>query len=319
MSLNPSRRAALHDAARWAIREDEAVLRESPPAAAAEVQAMLDDRALADAMTQLPRLSDGDIRAMRSRRRAAIGSGGALALVALLGIGGWQAGWYRTPAPAPLHYETARGQMLDVRLADGSSVHLNGATSLDVTLADTGRSVTMQRGEAYFDVAHLPDRPFTVTARGSATQVLGTAFNIDIVNGGVRLAVYRGKVRFGGAAAEDTAVIVPAGWRTRFEDGRPQAPTRFDAAQKDWRDGWLDIDAMPLADLVDALNRRGGPLIAPPPKQLGAVAISGRFRLDSPRDLLDAMGVAYGFRTLGTGTQLRLIPTDDDDTKPSQP
>ncbi|MET3712995.1 transmembrane sensor [Sphingomonas trueperi] len=316
MSLNPTRRAALHDAARWAMREDDAVLREAPPAAAGEVQAMLDDRALSDAMAQLPRLSDADIRALRSRRRTAIGTGGLLGIAAVLGIGGWHAGWYRAAAPAPLHYETARGQMLDVKLADGSAVHLNGATSLDVTLDDHRRSVTMQRGEAYFDVAHLPDRPFTVHAGGAATQVLGTAFDIDIAAGGVRLAVYRGKVRFGDAAA---AVIVPAGWRTRFAEGRAQAPTRFDAAQKDWRDGWLDIDAMPLGDLVDALNRRGGPLIAPPPPSLRGLAVSGRFRLDSPQALLDAMGLAYGFRTARVGTQLRLESTGADDANSSRP
>lgn len=316
MSLNPTRRAALHDAARWAMREDDAVLREAPPVAAAEVQAMLDDRALSDAMAQLPRLTDADIRALRTRRRTAIGTGGMLGILVVIGFGGWQAGWYRAAAPAPVHYETARGQMLDVKLADGSSVHLNGATSLDVTLEDHRRSVTMQRGEAYFDVAHLPDRPFTVHAGGAATQVLGTAFDIDIAAGSVRLAVYRGKVRFGDAVA---AVIVPAGWRTRFADGRAQPPTRFDAAQKDWRDGWLDIDAMPLGDLVDALNRRGGPLIAPPPPSLRGLAVSGRFRLDSPQALLDAMGLAYGFRTTRTGGELRLEATSDNDANPSRP
>lgn len=319
--MNPgsTRRAALHEAARWAMREDDSVLREPPPAAAAEVQAMLDDRALSDAMAQLPRLSDADIRAMRTRRRAAIGAGGMLGIVAMVGIGGWQAGWYRAPDARAVHYETARGQMLDVPLADGSSLHLNGDTSLDVTLADDRRSVTMERGEAYFDVAHLPDRPFTVRARGSATQVLGTAFNLDIAAGGVRLAVYRGAVRFGNATPGSATVVVPAGWRSRFADGRALAPTRFDAGQKDWRDGWLDIDGMALGDLIDALNRRGGPLIAPPPPGLRGIAVSGRFRLDSPRDLLDAMGAAYGFRTERSDGALRLVPAPAGDANPSHP
>lgn len=319
MSLSPTRRTALHDAARWAMREDEDVLHDPPPAAAADVQALLDDAALSDAMGQLPRLSDGDIRAMRSRRRAALGAGGMLGIVALIGVGGWQAGWYRAADPAPVHYETARGEVLDVRLADGSTLHLNGGTSLDVTLASDRRSVTMQQGEAYFDVAHLPNRPFAVSAQGSATQVIGTAFNLEIGAGSVRLAVYRGKVRFGGALPGSSAVIVPAGWRTRFSGGRPQAPTRFDPVQKDWRDGWLDIDAMPLGDLVAALNRRGGRAIAAPPASLSGITVSGRFRLDSPRDLLDAIGAAYGFRTVEIGTQLRLQPLAEADTKTSHP
>lgn len=314
-----SRRSALRDAARWSMREDEAVLGEQPPVAAADVQAVLDDPALADAMGQVPRLSDSDIHAMRASRRRALGAGGALALVAVVGIGGWQAGWYRPAAPAPLHYETARGQQLDVELADGSRVHLNGETSLDVTLGDKARSVAMLRGEAYFDVAHRPDQPFTVHADGSATRVLGTAFDIDIASGGgVRIAVYRGKVRFGGdGAGNDGAVIVEAGWRTRFADGRARAPTRFDATQQDWRQGWLDVDNMKLGELVDALNRRGGPLIAPPPRSLASVAVAGRFRVDNPHQLLDAMGAAYAFEVVRKGEELHLVPTVESDTKSS--
>jgi transmembrane sensor len=292
-----SRRAALRDAARWAMREDEAVLGEAPPAAAADVQAMLDDPALADAMGQFPRLSDGDVQAMRANRRRAIGTGGALALVAAFGIGGWHAGWYRAPAPAPVHYETARGQQLDVALADGSKLHLNGATSLDVTLREDRRTVTMQRGEAYFDIAHRPDQPFTVHAEGSATRVLGTAFDIDIASSGVRIAVYRGKVRFGGDGADK------------------DAPTRFDATQQDWRQGWLDIDNMRLGELVDALNRRGGSLIAPPPKSLASIAVAGRFRLDNPQQLLDAMGAAYDFQVVRKGKELHLVPSGESVTQ----
>ncbi|OSZ66629.1 hypothetical protein CAP40_12240 [Sphingomonas sp. IBVSS2] len=312
-----SRRAVLRDAAHWAMREDEAVLGEAPPAGAADIQAMLDDPALADAMGQLPRLSDGDVQAMRANRRRAIGTGGALALVAAIGIGSWQAGWYRAAAPAPIHYETARGQQLDVALADGSKLHLNGATSLDVTLGTDRRTVTMQRGEAYFDIAHRPDRPFTVHAEGSATRVLGTAFDIDIASSGVRIAVYRGKVRFGGDGADKQAVIVEAGWRSRFAGGQARAPTRFDATQQDWRQGWLDIDNMRLGDLVDALNRRGGSFIAPPPKPLAAIAVAGRFRLDNPRQLLGAMGAAYDFQVVRKGDELHLIPTREGVTQPS--
>ncbi|MGK6353873.1 FecR family protein [Sphingomonas sp. DT-207] len=315
MSARTNRRAALRDAARWAMREDEAVLREPPPKAAADVQAMLDDPALADAMRQLPRISDSELHALRADRRRAIGAGGALALVAALGIGSWQGGWYRPAAPTPLHYETARGQQLEIDLADGSRLHLNGETSLDVTLDAESRSVAMRRGEAYFDVAHRPDQPFTVHAGGSATRVLGTAFDIDMASGGVRIAVYRGKVRFGGDGVDDEAVTVEAGWRTRFADGQARAPTRFDAAQQDWRQGWLDTDNMQLGELINALNRRGGRLVAPPPKALASVAVSGRFRLDSPQQLLDAMGVAYGFHVVRKGDALHLVP-DAADTRP---
>ncbi len=58
---------------------------------------------------------------------------------------------------------------------------------------------------------------------------------------------------------DKAAVIVPAGWRSRFSaGGQARAPDRFDATQQDWRQDWLDTDDMRLGELVDALNRRGG-------------------------------------------------------------
>jgi transmembrane sensor len=48
-------------------------------------------------------------------------------------------------------------------------------------------------------------------------------------------------------------------------------------------------------DLVEVLNRRGGPLVLPPSEALADMPIAGRFRLDDPRQLLNAIGAAYGF------------------------
>ena len=305
-----SRRAALRDAARWALAEDETPA--TPPPLAGEVQATLDDPALAEALEQsagFGRLSDGDILAMRSGRRRRIATLGTAVLVAAVGMGGWSSEWFATTsAPIVAHYETARGQQRDVTLADGSTLHLNGATSLDVTIDDRKRQVALNRGEAYFDVAHEKTRPFIVQAGASSTQVLGTAFDVDMARGEVKLAVYRGRVRFGGVGAGARSVEVPAGWRSRFEGGVAQVPTRFDAMQQDWRQDWLDTDDMRLADLVDALNRRGGPVISEPPPALGKIALSGRFKLDKPRQLLGAIGTAYGFKVVDEGDKLRLEP-----------
>lgn len=309
-----SRRGALRDAAHWAL-DDKAG--ETPPPHAADARATLEDPALAEALEQVAafgRLSDGDIRAMRAARRRNAAGLGAVALVSVAGIGAWSAGWFKPASSVPplvAHYETRRGEQRDVKLADGSALHLSGATSLDVTLGAGERRVALNRGEAYFDVAHEPKRPFIVNAGDSATRVLGTAFDVDIGRGEVKLSVYRGRVRFGSSAYEAGSVEVPAGWRSRFSDGRARAPTRFDATQQNWRRDWVDTDDMRLADLVDALNRREGPLVMDPPPKLAGVALSGRFKLDNSRQLLDAIGEAYGFRVVPEGDRLRLVATQE--------
>ena len=273
---------------------------------------LLGDPALAEALGHADRrgrLSDGQIRAMRTARRRAIGAGGAglVALTLVVGVAQWQGAPPATSPPPPLRFATVRGQHADVQLADGSRIVLNGATSIDVVLSASDRRVVLRAGEAYFDVAHDPARPFVVAAGGSSARVLGTAFDLDRTASGVDLAVYRGAVRYGAAA--ETGYVVKAGWRSRFRDGHAAAPSRFDPSRQDWREGWLDTDGLRLADLVEMLNRQQGPAVAVSSTPgLADLRVSGRFRIDDPARLLDAMGIAYGFHVVPTGTELRIDP-----------
>ncbi|MES2021801.1 MAG: FecR domain-containing protein [Pseudomonadota bacterium] len=313
-----SRLASLQEAAGLALSGETG---HGPQAATAEcVRATLDDPALEEALgtaAAFGRLSDADILAMRETRRRTLTTAGATAAVLLvLGGGAWQAMRLGTAPALATHYETKRGEERVVALADGSRLELNGATALDVTIDARQRTVLLRRGEAFFDVAHEPDRPFVVTARGSSTRVLGTAFDIDLAHHEVKLAVFRGRVRFGASGA-DTGVLVPAGWRSRFDGTAASAPSRFDPTQQDWRHNWLDTDEMRLGDLVEALNRHGGPVIEAPPPQLEKLVLSGRFKLDNPEQLLGAIGAAYGFTVVHQGAQLRLKPAASRDTKMS--
>jgi transmembrane sensor len=315
-----TRRAALREAAHWAMREDEAVLAERPPQAAGDIQEVLDDPALGEALNAVAaigRLSDDEVRAMRDRRRRALGTGVAAVLVGVVGIGTWQSGLLQPVMPIVQHIETKRGEQRTVELADGSKVQLDGATSIDVTMDGGSRAVELRRGEAYFDIAHEEQRPFTVRAGAATTRVLGTAFSIDLSQRSVKLAVYRGKVRFGGADGGKDGVVVPAGWRSSYSGGAVVAPTRFDTRQQDWRQAWVDTDDMVLGELVEALNRRGGRLIAPPPPSLARLPLSGRFKLDDAEELLGAMGEVYGFRVTRERDQLRLIAGGEGDAKSS--
>ena len=271
---------------------------------------LLNDLALAEALATMAgfaRLSNDEVRAMRARRRRALGSVGALALVLAIGLGRW---WDGSGAITS-HYQTARGQQLAVALVDGTRIRLNGATSLDVTFASAQRHVTLAQGEAYFDVSHDAKRPFAVEIGGVTARVLGTAFDLERTNGQVELGVYRGAVRFADTGSPSSGVVVRAGWRSRYRDGTVGSPTRFDPAQQDWRQGWLDTEGMRLGDLVDALNRGGGPLVVAPPPALAALPIGGRFKLDDPGQLLAAIGAAYGFSVVPEGDRLRLRAISD--------
>ncbi|MEX2235712.1 MAG: FecR domain-containing protein, partial [Cyclobacteriaceae bacterium] len=85
-----------------------------------------------------------------------------------------------------------------IRLPDGSTVLLNEDSELSFadTFGGESRQVIL-KGEAYFDVAHDPSRPFIIKTRNVTTTVLGTAFNVKAYedDSEVKVTVTRGKVQ----------------------------------------------------------------------------------------------------------------------------
>lgn len=74
---------------------------------------------------------------------------------------------------------TASGQKLLVYLPDGSKVKLNSESSIqyDSEFEGSERNIIL-KGEAFFDVVHMADKPFKVTAGNLTTTVYGTTFNV---------------------------------------------------------------------------------------------------------------------------------------------
>ncbi len=68
---------------------------------------------------------------------------------------------------------------IDLELNDHSHVWLNAGSSITYPVAFTGpiRKVSIT-GEAYFEVAHDPTKPFIVSKGSTSVQVLGTHFNV---------------------------------------------------------------------------------------------------------------------------------------------
>lgn len=75
---------------------------------------------------------------------------------------------------------TPRGGQYQVVLPDGTKVWLNAASTLKFPTAFTGneRNVGLT-GEAYFEVAKNPGKPFRVTSAGQTIEVLGTHFDVN--------------------------------------------------------------------------------------------------------------------------------------------
>lgn len=88
------------------------------------------------------------------------------------------------PTNQPVVYNsvtTPRGKYISLVLSDGTKIWLNAASRLRYPVAFTGQDRRVQvTGEAYFDVATVPGKPFIVaTPDGLQVEVKGTQFNIE--------------------------------------------------------------------------------------------------------------------------------------------
>lgn len=180
-------------------------------------------------------------------------------------------------------YVTAKGERRTVQLADGSTVDLNGGTRLTVTLARDARQVTLEEGQAVFDVAHAPSRPFTVAAGDRNVRVVGTQFDVRRLEGRLSVTVARGAVEV--RPAEGTsgrAYRLHPGQRLDHMEGATLTRVAVAEPQEvlSWRTGRLVYRDQPLHEVVADLNQQFAQPIRIEDAALAATPISGVLVLD---------------------------------------
>lgn len=186
-------------------------------------------------------------------RRRGLAWGGlvaALGLIVVVGIwrpaGPWPGFGHET-------YATAVGEQRSLRLADGSRVWLDTDTRLSIHLAASRRDVTLHRGQAMFDVARDPARPFTVRAGETSVRALGTRFDVRRSGDQVRVTLVEGKVQV--AQPRSEALTLSPGQQVLAADtlGRP---TQVDlTSATSWTEGRIVFEAAPLHQAVAEVNR----------------------------------------------------------------
>jgi ferric-dicitrate binding protein FerR (iron transport regulator) len=124
--------------------------------------------------------------------------GWAAAAVVVLALGIWFLNNGTNVTVEQLAMETQYAEEKEVQLPDGTKVRLNGNSQLDypATFAADKRLVKLT-GEAFFDVAKNPNKPFIIETEKANVTVLGTSFNVRArtAENEVAVVVKTGKVR----------------------------------------------------------------------------------------------------------------------------
>jgi transmembrane sensor len=179
---------------------------------------------------------------------------------------------------------TAVGELRRIQLEDGSSVTLGGRTEVTVDFDSGLRLVTLEHGEAFFEVAKDTQRPFVVHSSGSRIRAIGTAFNVRQSDGGLTVAVSEGTVEISRARGSDDAdagrgvTQLQAGERIRITAGHSAIPSPIPIAPQAvgaWREGERQYLGEPLSEVVADLARYSTRKIVIHDPSIGGLQVTG--------------------------------------------
>lgn len=233
---------------------------------------------------------------MVSRRGLLLSAGFGSVAAGLAAAGFWL---------APTRHETQVGEFKRLPLADGTVAHLNTDSEIRVKMRAETRHVELARGEAWFEVAKDPNRPFVVSAGSARVQAVGTAFSVRHFPNGAEIMVTEGKVKVWSADQKDGVVWLKAGDRT-FVNPRgalavSRAPDDIEKALA-WRNGQIVFEGQTLDWAVAEYNRYNTRKIVLDDPDLKTERLVGRYSTGDP------LGFAQG-TALSIGAEVR-VATD---------
>jgi len=202
-----------------------------------------------------------DATRVRRHRRTRIAAVAAAAMIVLC-LGWW---WQRQPLSS---FETGIGEHASIALPDGSRLELNSDSQVHVDYTEKARVIHLQRGEAFFTVAHAPERPFWVVADHTLVRAVGTEFNVYRRPDGVRVTVSEGRVKVGSVATQEPpsdavfeqipVSLLGAGQQVELQNAQARVralPTSEVDREVSWRSGTIYFEDRPLQEVVAEIGR----------------------------------------------------------------
>jgi transmembrane sensor len=217
-------------------------------------------------------------------------------------------------------FRTQVGEQRVVRLEDGSRVSLNSRTAVAARFTSSERRVTLESGEAYFEVAHDASRPFIVVAAGHVVTALGTTFlvrqdgdnhtAVTLVEGRVAVSIDSQLPNSGEHArpARESSVTLSPGERLVLMG---DAPPKLDSPQIDallaWRRGEVALDKTPLAEAVAEMNRYETKPVVVDAVLGEQLRISGIYRIGDNRGFAATIAKLYRLELVENENEIRLL------------
>ncbi|HRE79929.1 MAG TPA: FecR domain-containing protein [Opitutaceae bacterium] len=175
-------------------------------------------------------------------------------------------------------------------LPDGSIVELREGAQIRVAFTEHVRRVELQSGEAHFQVAPDPTKPFIVSAAGIEARAVGTGFVVQRGENTIEVVVTHGRVSVDRSVSTasptaDSLALLEVG------DGIAVIPSTTESTRASirvldeshkterlaWRTPKLEFSGTPLIEAINLLNRHNQRQLSIEDPQLEPMRVTGMF------------------------------------------
>ena len=204
--------------------------------------------------------------------------------------------------PENINYVADKIHQQPVQLEDGSMVYLNKGAKITYpkTFTAENRKIIFE-GEAFFEIAHNPDKPFIITSGELEVEVLGTSFNLCTCSEGEEMILYleSGKVRFSvvntkNGAINEQLILLPGQkgifnktngtvCRSEFENQNYLA----------WKTGVLVFEKTPLNEVLSTIGQTYN-LDIVSDKLYEGLSLTAKFDNETPESIFESLRTIYG-------------------------
>ena len=221
------------------------------------------------------------------------------------------------PSVTQIAYSVPLGENKIIALDDGSQIHANTESLLEVEYDDRQRIIRLIKGEAHFDVAHDETRPFLVYASGNVVRAVGTAFVVRIRQDETSVIVTEGKVELKKIARDSESLddkvnpippvikpaLISAGEALVVKElntlimAEAQPISEVAIGKKlAWRNGMIIFDGETLEYVVDEISRYTDSEIVISDPEIRNMPFGGAFKAGEVDELLGALTASFNIK-----------------------
>lgn len=211
-------------------------------------------------------------------------------------------GGYTFYGPSLLYdYASHIGEIKAVDLSDGSRLHLDSHSAIDIAFNAHNRKTFLKQGRIHFDITPNKKRPFLVQTGQATVRVVGTAFDVKTTENGFSVDVREGIVTIAGQNQPEQETVLKAGQGADF-----QTNGRLVTQRKVRNFGWLQkrirFQNRSVGDVIAQLSAyTPGPILVAS-ETLANKRITGSYSLEDIDKTLKAISDISSAKLIGDST-----------------